>query len=149
MRLHARHAAGTGRSQEKEEVKLGRLNHVGVATPSIADAIPYWRDVMGATAIGEPFDLAERLAGEPGEVTEIDESARTTLPAGGHVISGEGAYGNEGFFARLDADGELVWVVYLWDGNPFYEIAVEWPRATFTNNLGNGITVDLTSELYA
>jgi methylmalonyl-CoA/ethylmalonyl-CoA epimerase len=38
-------------------VKLGRLNHVGVATPSIADAIRYWRDVMGATSIGEPFDL--------------------------------------------------------------------------------------------
>lgn len=38
-------------------MKLGRLNHVGVATPSIADAIAYWRDVMGATVIGEPFDL--------------------------------------------------------------------------------------------
>ena len=38
-------------------MKLGRLNHVGVATPSIVDAIPYWRDVMGATTIGEPFDL--------------------------------------------------------------------------------------------
>jgi methylmalonyl-CoA/ethylmalonyl-CoA epimerase len=38
-------------------MKLGRLNHVGVATPSIADAIPYWRDVMGATTIHEPFDL--------------------------------------------------------------------------------------------
>jgi methylmalonyl-CoA/ethylmalonyl-CoA epimerase len=38
-------------------MRLGRLNHVGVATPSIADAIPYWRDVMGATAIGAPFDL--------------------------------------------------------------------------------------------
>jgi methylmalonyl-CoA/ethylmalonyl-CoA epimerase len=38
-------------------VKLGRLNHVGVATPSIADAIPYWRDVMGATTIHDPFDL--------------------------------------------------------------------------------------------
>ena len=36
---------------------LGRLNHVGVATPSIADAIPFYRDVMGATSIGEPFDL--------------------------------------------------------------------------------------------
>lgn len=36
---------------------LGRLNHVGIATPSIAQAIPYWRDVMGATAIGVPFDL--------------------------------------------------------------------------------------------
>jgi len=38
-------------------VKLGRLNHVGVATPSIAAAIPYWRDVMGATVIHDPFDL--------------------------------------------------------------------------------------------
>ena len=38
-------------------MKLGRLNHVGVATPSIADAIPYWRDVMGAIVIHDPFDL--------------------------------------------------------------------------------------------
>jgi len=38
-------------------VKLGRLNHVGVATSSIAGAIPYWRDVMGATVIHDPFDL--------------------------------------------------------------------------------------------
>ena len=38
-------------------MRLGRLNHVGVATPSIADAIPYWRDVMGASVIHEPFDL--------------------------------------------------------------------------------------------
>jgi methylmalonyl-CoA/ethylmalonyl-CoA epimerase len=36
---------------------LGRLNHVGVATSSIAEAIPYWRDVMGATVIHDPFDL--------------------------------------------------------------------------------------------
>ncbi|HTG39886.1 methylmalonyl-CoA epimerase [Sphingomonas sp.] len=36
---------------------LGRLNHVGVATPSIADSIALYRDVMGATAIGAPFDL--------------------------------------------------------------------------------------------
>lgn len=38
-------------------MKLGRLNHVGVATPSIDSAIPYWRDVMGATVIHDPFDL--------------------------------------------------------------------------------------------
>src|SRR5690349_13040598 len=61
--------------------------------------------------VGEPFDLAERLAAEPDEVTEIDESARAPLPAGGHVVSGEGAHGSEGFFARLDAGGELAWVV--------------------------------------
>ena len=38
-------------------MKLGRLNHVGVATPSIADAIVHYREVMGATVPGEPFDL--------------------------------------------------------------------------------------------
>lgn len=38
-------------------MKLGRLNHVGIATPSIANSIVFYRDVMGATAIGEPFDL--------------------------------------------------------------------------------------------
>lgn len=36
---------------------LGRLNHVGVATSSIAASIDMWRDLLGAEAIGEPFDL--------------------------------------------------------------------------------------------
>ncbi|MGN5374319.1 MAG: methylmalonyl-CoA epimerase [Sphingomonas hengshuiensis] len=39
---------------------LGRLNHVGVATPSIAAAIAMYRDLLGAEAIGEPFDLPEQ-----------------------------------------------------------------------------------------
>ena len=38
-------------------MKLGRLNHVGVATPSIADSIAFYRDVMGAEVIRAPFDL--------------------------------------------------------------------------------------------
>ena len=38
-------------------MKLGRLNHVGVATPSIADSIARYREVMGAEVIREPFDL--------------------------------------------------------------------------------------------
>lgn len=36
---------------------LGRLNHVGVATPSIAASIAMYRDLLGAEAIGAPFDL--------------------------------------------------------------------------------------------
>jgi len=36
---------------------IGALNHVGVATPSIADSVRLYRDVLGATRIGEPFDL--------------------------------------------------------------------------------------------
>ena len=41
-------------------MKLGRLNHIGVATPSIADSIVHYREVMGATDITEPFDLPEQ-----------------------------------------------------------------------------------------
>lgn len=36
---------------------IGALNHVGVATPSIAQSIKLYRDILGATKIGEPFDL--------------------------------------------------------------------------------------------
>lgn len=41
-------------------MKLGRLNHIGVATPSIADSIVFYRDVMGATNIHAPFDMPEQ-----------------------------------------------------------------------------------------
>jgi methylmalonyl-CoA/ethylmalonyl-CoA epimerase len=38
-------------------MKLGRLNHVGVATSSLDQAIAFWREAMGAEVIREPFDL--------------------------------------------------------------------------------------------
>jgi methylmalonyl-CoA/ethylmalonyl-CoA epimerase len=38
-------------------MRLGRLNHVGVATPSIERSIALYRDVLGATHVGDPFDL--------------------------------------------------------------------------------------------
>jgi len=38
-------------------MKLGRLNHVGVATPSIERSVALYRDMLGATRIGDPFDL--------------------------------------------------------------------------------------------
>jgi methylmalonyl-CoA/ethylmalonyl-CoA epimerase len=41
-------------------MKLGRLNHVGVAVPDIDAAIAFWRDTMGATQIIEPFDMPEQ-----------------------------------------------------------------------------------------
>ncbi len=36
---------------------LGRLNHIGVATPSIERSVAIYRDLLGATEIGEAFDL--------------------------------------------------------------------------------------------
>ena len=41
-------------------MKLGRLNHVGVATPDIEAAILFWRETMGAVRIGEPFAMPEQ-----------------------------------------------------------------------------------------
>ena len=38
-------------------MNLGRLNHVGVATPSIEQSVALYRDMLGATKIHEPFDL--------------------------------------------------------------------------------------------
>ena len=38
-------------------MKLGRLNHVGVATPSIEQSLAHYRDMLGAERIGDPFDL--------------------------------------------------------------------------------------------
>ena len=39
---------------------IGRLNHVGVATPSIDDSVKLYRDILGATDIGEKFALPEQ-----------------------------------------------------------------------------------------
>ena len=38
-------------------MKLGRLNHVGVATPSIEAAVERYRTLFAAEPTGEPFDL--------------------------------------------------------------------------------------------
>ena len=41
-------------------MKLGPLNHVGVATPSIEAAVQFWRSTMGATTVHDPFDMPEQ-----------------------------------------------------------------------------------------
>lgn len=41
-------------------MKLGRLNHIGIATPSMADSLKFYREVMGATSIVGPFELEDR-----------------------------------------------------------------------------------------
>lgn len=39
---------------------LGRLNHVGVAVPSIAEAVETYRTLYGACDISTPFDMPEQ-----------------------------------------------------------------------------------------
>ena len=38
-------------------MELGRLNHVGVATPSIEKSVALYREMLGATKVHEAFDL--------------------------------------------------------------------------------------------
>lgn len=39
---------------------IGKLNHVGVATPSIDNAVRLYRDVLGATSITEKWAMEEQ-----------------------------------------------------------------------------------------
>jgi methylmalonyl-CoA/ethylmalonyl-CoA epimerase len=41
-------------------MKLGRLNHIGVAVPSMEASMAYYREVMGAALITQPFDMPEQ-----------------------------------------------------------------------------------------
>ncbi|MEO6093498.1 MAG: methylmalonyl-CoA epimerase [Novosphingobium sp.] len=41
-------------------MKLGRMNHIGVATPDLDASIAFYREVMGATDITAPFDIPEQ-----------------------------------------------------------------------------------------
>ena len=38
-------------------MKIGNLNHVGVAVPSVTEAMQTYRDLYGATDFTEPFDM--------------------------------------------------------------------------------------------
>ncbi len=39
---------------------IGKLNHVGVATPSIEDSVKLYRDVLGAVKIHDKFAMPEQ-----------------------------------------------------------------------------------------
>lgn len=97
--------------------------------------------------LGAPLDLDALLDEDPEALTTISPHPQgfAELPDGtGYVCCGDAALGSQGFFARLDRDKNLVWLVSLGDSNPFVRAEVEGSLATFTNNRGNAITIDLT-----
>ncbi len=85
-------------------MKLGRLNHIGVATPSIADSIAFYRDVMGATRISEPFDMPDQIL----KVCFVDTPGENGT-AGTQIELIEPLPGNSsitGFLAKNPAGGQ-------------------------------------------
>lgn len=87
---------------------------------------------------------------DPDAVMEIDPATRVLLPTGRvSVCCGEGSLGSHGFFGREDADGEVVWVVVLTRSNPFLRAEVDGTVATFINNLGRSVAIDLTDPYFS
>ena len=71
-------------------MNLGRLNHVGVATPSIERSIETYRLLLGAEAIGEPFDLPAQgvrvcFVDAPNTQVELIEPLNDTSPIAGFI----------------------------------------------------------------
>ncbi|MFD3587963.1 hypothetical protein [Streptomyces sp. NPDC058683] len=102
--------------------------------------------------VGEPLDLDELLAKDPERLTWADvhpQGLAELSDGSGYVCCGDGSLGSEGFFARLDQDKNLAWLVSLLDSNPFEGAGVHGSLATFTNNLGNSLSIDLTNPYFA
>ena len=69
---------------------IGKLNHVGVATPSIDESVKLYRDVLGATKIGEKFAMPEQgvwvcFVDLPNSQIELIEPHGETSPLNGFL----------------------------------------------------------------
>jgi hypothetical protein len=59
---------------ELPELLLGRLNHVGIACPSIDAAIAMYGRLFGATVSRAPFDCRRRACASPSSMSPTASS---------------------------------------------------------------------------
>ncbi|MFF8840748.1 hypothetical protein [Streptomyces sp. NPDC015130] len=94
--------------------------------------------------LGSPLDVS--LAVEEDGTAEVDRYFACPLPDGSGSLCGGGAgMGNTGHLARLDADGSLRWVAFLYRSNPFVGVRYEGTTAVVTNDWRNELRLDLAS----
>lgn len=99
--------------------------------------------IPGGIELLEAFDLNDLLNTDPERLTSIDITREIKISDGaGYLCCGEGSYGSEGFFARLDDRKILTWVVYLEESNPFVDILLDDTKATFNSSSNVSITLD-------
>lgn len=100
---------------------LGRLNHVGIATPSIGDSIGFYRDVMGATSIGPAFDLPAQGVrvcfvdtvnpdGSPGTQIELIEQLGDDSPIAAFIAKNPAGGQHHLCYEVPDIDEALAWL---------------------------------------
>jgi hypothetical protein len=123
-----------GRAPIRDGLYLSNGHSYEVRVDSTAD--------KGFEVLGE-FDLDAVLTSEPDWLTTVDVTKEIELPGEGFLCCGEGSYGSEGFFARLDQRRHLTWLVYLEESNPFIEILTEGTAARFVSSSGVEIVLDI------
>lgn len=69
---------------------IGRLNHIGVATPSIEKSVAMYRELLGATKVGEKFAMPEQgvwvcFVDCPNSQIELIEPIDETSPIAGFL----------------------------------------------------------------
>ena len=69
---------------------IGKLNHIGVATPSIDESVKLYRDVLGATSITEKWAMPEQgvwvcFVNLPNSQIELIEPYSDTSPIKGFL----------------------------------------------------------------
>jgi len=69
---------------------IGRLNHIGIATPSIEKSVALYRDVLGATKIHDKFKMEEQgvfvcFINGPNSQIEISQPIEETSPIAGFL----------------------------------------------------------------
>lgn len=106
--------------------------------------------VEGNLKVLAPFSLEAFTSHYPDMITVIDTTLEKALPDGsGYLCCGEGSYGSEGFFGRIDQCRDLVWVVYLENSNPFISARIDGSSVAFTSSAGVTIKVNLGSPYLA
>lgn len=99
----------------------------------------------GGMRLTDRFDVDAFLAQSPDWVTSFAVSKTVPLDAGGgYLCCGEGSWGSEGIFARLSAEREPVWAVYLERSNPFVDVEIDQGVACFESSSGVRVCVDVS-----
>ena len=93
---------------------LGRLNHVGIATPSIDDSIALYRDMLGATSIGAPFDLPAQgvrvcFVDTPNTQIELIEPLGAESPIHGFLAKNPAGGHHHVCYEVPDIDAAVAW----------------------------------------
>ncbi|MCE7082187.1 hypothetical protein [Streptomyces sp. ST2-7A] len=94
-------------------------------------------------SFGGEFDLEFELGKNPDWVTPVDVTGTRETGDGGEICRGEGSYGSEGFFARMDEKGGLIWVMYFEESNPFVGVSLIEGEAIFRSTSGVTVVIDI------